>query len=130
VETLSPDMALFEYLSHQLRWARTYRVCRPRGYLAYGITHALIYCAAFLLAFGPAPLALALLAAALAVRLALAWTSARFFLRAEISPWSFLLLPLKDALSFALWLLSFLGNRVTWGDSTFRITPDGKLARD
>ena len=36
-------MSLKDYLAHQLRWARTYRVCRPGGYLAYGITHALVY---------------------------------------------------------------------------------------
>jgi ceramide glucosyltransferase len=129
VETLSPKMAFSAYAAHQLRWARTVRVCRPRSYLAYGITHALMYSTAFLLASGATPLALALIAAALALRGGLAWSAATI-LRADISPGAFLLLPLKDAFSFALWLLSFLGNRVTWGNQTYRVTHDGKLARE
>jgi len=127
VETLGPEISFTSYLAHQLRWARTIRVCRPLSYLAFGITHALIYSAAFLLTAGPTPPALALLAAVLIVRGGAAWLSA-LTLRAEISPASLLLLPLKDLLSFALWLASFLGRRVTWRDRRFRLTSDGKLA--
>ena len=59
VETHNPEMSFSDYLAHQLRWARTYRVCRPRGYLAYGITHALVY-SLVLLAAGPGALGLGL----------------------------------------------------------------------
>ena len=52
VETNNPEMSFSDYLAHQLRWARTYRVCRPGGYLAYGITHALFYSLALLAAGG------------------------------------------------------------------------------
>jgi len=127
VETLAPEISFTSYLAHQLRWARTIRVCRPLSYLAFGITHALMYSAAFLLTSGLTPLALTLLAATLTLRGAAAWLSA-LTLQAEIPPVSFLLLPLKDFLSFGLWLASFLGHRVTWRDRRFRLTPDGKLA--
>ena len=127
VETLNPDLSLKDYLLHQLRWARTYRVCRPRGYLAYGITHALIFSLALCWGADAAPWALGLAAATLALREILA-TVARYYLGAEPAGGNFLLLPLKDLLSFALWALSFLGNRVTWGGKTYRVTPAGKLA--
>ena len=68
VETLNPEMSLSDYLAHQLRWARTYRVCRPGGYLAYGITHALVYSLAILLGSGLAPWAWGLAAATLVLR--------------------------------------------------------------
>ena len=55
VETHNPEMSFRDYLAHQLRWARTYRICRPAGYLAYGITHALVYSLAILLSAGLAP---------------------------------------------------------------------------
>lgn len=127
VETHNPMLSFKEYLAHQLRWARTYRVCRPKGYLAYGITHALVYSVAFLLTSGLAPAALALTAATLALRGAVACFSEYHCLRGTL-PWQALwLLPLKDFLSFGLWLLSFLGNRVTWKDRRFQITPEGKL---
>ena len=38
-----------------------------------------------------------------------------------------LLLPLKDLLSFGLWLASFLGNEVVWQGRRYRLTPDGLL---
>ena len=68
VETQNPGLGLKDYLLHQLRWARTYRVCRPKGYLAYGITHALVYSLALCWAAGAPPWALGLAAATLALR--------------------------------------------------------------
>jgi ceramide glucosyltransferase len=126
VETLNPDLSLKDYLLHQLRWARTYRVCRPKGYLAYGITHALIFSLALGWGANAAPFALGLVAATLALREILA-TVARYYLGVEPTGSNFLLLPLKDLLAFALWALSFTGNRVTWGNKTYQVTPEGKL---
>lgn len=130
VETLNPKMAFKDYLGHQLRWARTYRVCRPTGYLAYGITHALVYSTALFLASGLAPWALGLLGATLAVRLVLASFSERRALQGSLPRSFFPLLPLKDFLSWGIWLLSFLGNRVTWQKARFRVTREGKLVRE
>jgi len=127
VQTLNPTMSLKAHLAHQLRWARTYRVCRPRGYLAYGITHALTYSTAYFLASGATPGAWFLMGATLLLRGALASFSERICLKGELPAAAFLLLPLKDFLAFGLWLLSFLGRRVTWQDTPFKITPDGKL---
>jgi ceramide glucosyltransferase len=39
-------------------------------------------------------------------------------------PW---LVPLRDMLSFAVFIASFLGNRVAWRNNTFRIAADGRL---
>jgi ceramide glucosyltransferase len=127
VETSNPTMGVKEYLGHQLRWARTYRICRPGGYLAYGITHALVYSIALFLASGMAPWTLGLLGATLAVRAALAFFSERRALQGSLPWFFFLLLPVKDFLSWSLWLLSFLGNRVTWGHLAYRVTREGKL---
>jgi ceramide glucosyltransferase len=127
VETNNPEMSFSAYLAHQLRWARTYRVCRPGGYLAYGITHALVYSLALLLAAGLAPWAWGLIAATLTLRVALAWFSEHRCLGGQLPLWAFALLPAKDLLAFGLWLLSFLGRRVSWGGRAFLVTPEGKL---
>ncbi len=129
VETQTPEMGLADYLAHQLRWARTYRVCRPKGYLAYGITHALAFALALGWATGAAPWAVALLLATLGLRGILAGVSARFCLRSHLSGNTWWLLPLKDLLSFVLWVLSFLGNRVIWGCQRYRVTGKGKLLK-
>ena len=127
VETKNPSMTLKDYLLHQLRWTRTYRVCRPKGYLAYGITHALTYALAFLMISGSSPLAWGLVGATLLLRGSLAWLSQRVWLKGEMPAGALLLLPAKDLLAFGLWLLSFLGSRVTWQQKGFRVTPEGKL---
>jgi ceramide glucosyltransferase len=128
VETNNPEMSFAEYLAHQLRWARTYRICRPAGYLAYGITHALIYNLALLLAAGLAPWVWGLMAATLALRGTLAVFAERRCLKGDLPLWAFALLPLKDLLAFGLWLASFLGDRVAWGGRAYRVTREGKLA--
>ena len=128
VSTNNPELSLKDYLAHQLRWARTYRVCRPAGYLAYGITHALVYSLIILVAAGLAPWAWGLAAATLALRGALAGFSERRCLKGDLPLWAFALLPVKDLLAFGLWLGSFLGDRVAWGGRSFRVTPEGKLA--
>ena len=128
VETYNPEMSFSDYLSHQLRWVRTYRICRPAGYLAYGVTHALVYSLAILLSAGLAPWAWGLAAATLVLRGALAGFSERRCLKGRLPLWAFALLPAKDLLAFGLWLASFLGSRVNWGGRSFRVTPEGKLA--
>jgi ceramide glucosyltransferase len=127
VETQNPGLSLRQYLAHQLRWARTYRVCRPRGYLAYGVTHALVYSVAFFLTSGGAAAALGLVAATLALRAAVAYFSERRCLEGHLPLKALALLPLKDVISFSLWLLSFLGGGVTWKNRRYRVTPEGKL---
>ncbi len=127
VETNNPHMSWAAYLAHQLRWARTYRVCRPGGYLAYGITHALVYSLAILMAAGQAPWAWGLVAATLTLRVVVAGFSERLCLKGDLPWWAFGLLPLKDLFSCGLWLASFLGSRVSWGERHFRVTPEGKL---
>jgi ceramide glucosyltransferase len=127
VETHNQVMGFKDYLAHQLRWARTYRVCRPGGYLAYGITHALVYSGAVWLASGLASGALGLVAATLALRGTLAYFSQRHCLQGELPLATLALLPLKDLLSFGLWMASFTGGGVTWRDRRFRVNQEGRL---
>ena len=127
VETVNPRLSFRDYLAHQLRWARTYRVCRPMGYFAYGITHTLVVSLILALASGLAPWALGLVAAALTLRLGLAWCSEVVCLGGRLTLPSFCLVPMKDLLAFFLWLSSFLGNSVVWKDQRFRLTPEGRL---
>ena len=127
VETLGGRETVAGYLAHQLRWARTYRVCRPQGYFAYGITFALPWGLLSWLASGLASWGGRLALLCLLVRLAVAAVSERACLRGRL-PWRyFLLLPVKDLISFGLWVLSFLGDTVMWQGRRYRVAPDGRL---
>jgi ceramide glucosyltransferase len=122
---------LCETLSRLLRWSRTYRVCRPWGYLGTAFTH-------HGLAAGLALLLVALprgwhalrlggaLAAWLAARLAAA-AAAHRLLRTPLDPCTVLLLPVRDLLGTALFALAWVGRDVTWRGRRFRILPDGRL---
>jgi ceramide glucosyltransferase len=91
VETVNPWMSFREYLRHQARWTRTYRVCRPGGYLAYGLTHTLAFCLVLWLVSAQAAWALGLLLAGLTVRLVLARVADSLCLKGHL-PWPALLL--------------------------------------
>ena len=39
------------------------------------------------------------------------------------------LLPLRDLLAFSTWALSFLGNRVNWRGSRFKLSSGGKIKK-
>jgi ceramide glucosyltransferase len=127
VETVNSRLSFRDYLAHQLRWARTYRVCRPKGYFAYGITHTLVVSLALALISGLAPWALGLVAATLALRLGLAWCSEVVCLGGRLTLPALFLLPVKDLLAFFLWLSSFLGNTVVWKGQRFHLTREGLL---
>lgn len=128
VESMLKPEQLTSILSRQLRWARTMRVSRPGGYLASGITlPGLAIIAAFFV--GSPASALCAIALLYLVRLAVTTIFSRHYLKDKLLPrWGWLL-PLRDLLAFATWLMAFLGNRVNWRGHSFLILADGKLKK-
>ena len=127
VECRSSPLNWREVWTHQLRWARTMRVSRPGGYLASGIT---LPFPAVLLALLVAPsLSTGLAAVGLlyAVRLTVGTVFSRLLVKDSLLPRWLWLLPLRDLLAFSTWALSFLGNRVDWRGSRFKLSPGGKI---
>lgn len=106
--------------AHELRWARTVRLLNPAGYAGLALTHPLPW-AALACALSPAlwPLAAAALAARLA---ACAWVD-RALGQAPRLGW----VPVRDALSFAIWLAGLWPGRVRWGAERFQISRDGRM---
>jgi ceramide glucosyltransferase len=119
----SNETSLSELLSHELRWARTVKGVDLPGYAGSLVTHPLplALVAAALLGFSPA--GLAVLALALVIRVLLAMVVNRVAGRSG-APW---LLPLRDMLSFAVFVASFFGRAVVWRGRTFHVTADGDL---
>ena len=109
---------------HELRWARTVRGITPIGFAGSVATH---------------PLAIALLAAGiagfgstagvlLAATCSLRWAAATVMARAVGLPMRRLwLLPLRDPLSFAVFVASFFGRRVSWRDQNLHVEPNGRM---
>lgn len=119
VATMYPAQAWRGFWDHQLRWARTVRLCRPMSYLGLIFTHGLIWAVlAAVLAHTPT-VAVASLLAYLVFRLAAAFLVGSLVLQDDTVRRRLWLIPLRDALHFAIWLASFASNRVTWGDAVF-----------
>jgi ceramide glucosyltransferase len=111
-------------LGHELRWARTVRALNPAGYLGMGVTHALPWgvAAALLAPFGWVALAVALAArGVLAVRVDRA-------LGYRIDPRRLALLPMRDAISFAIWAAGLARGTVVWQGRRYRMDRDGRMA--
>ena len=126
-ETVLDLDSLTEVAAHQLRWARTYRICRPGGYLASVVTHSTLWATLYLLATGISVHGLQVFAAALAIRLLAAGCIARFVLGVR-TIWRHLwLVPFKDLFISSIWVAAFLGQTVRWGGTDFVVSPDGRM---
>ena len=121
VWTMYPAQTWLGFWKHQLRWARTVRLCRPLSYFGLIFTHGLPWA---VLAFFVAPsrwLGAAYLAAYLVLRLCMAWTVGVWGVHDETvrrKPW---LIPLRDAANFVVWLASLFGNSIVWGGTEYTI---------
>lgn len=127
VDNVIVEPSLGALFRHELRWARTIRLVAPLGFLGSIVTQPVVT-AALAVALGALPLAapamliLALLCRAVSVRLI------DRSLRLPASPIA--LLPLRDVLSFAVFVASFFARRVEWRDRTFQVGPNGRLTLD
>src|SRR5208282_2446358 len=95
VETFLPQYSAADFLSHQLRWARTVRDSRFWGYVGLGLTFGLPWAALALAFSGGALWAWGLLALALAMRVAVAWEVGRSVLEDRQLSSLLYLLPLR-----------------------------------
>jgi ceramide glucosyltransferase len=118
--------SLMDLFRHELRWTRTIRLVNPIGHLGSFVTHGFTFALLAALLLNANPVSLAILASAL---------SARLFLKARIDGlfgtyagpiW---LLPLRDLLSFAVFLVSLFGETVHWRGTHFAVEPSGAMSQ-
>jgi ceramide glucosyltransferase len=124
VETCVDERSLGELVRHELRWLRTIRAVRPIGYslsfITFGVPVALF---GALLAHGALP-ALALVAVTAGARL---MVHVRARGTEPLLVQHALVLPVRDALSFLLWIWGFATRRVHWRDDRYRVSRDGSV---
>ena len=127
VEARVFEPSLGDLWRHELRWARTVRAVAPAGFAGSVLAH---------------PVIVAALAAAAArfdltacifvvISCLLRWITARVIAGAlripPAKPW---LLPVRDALSFAVFVASFFGRTVFWRDQVFQVEASGRMTVD
>ena len=127
VECWSEPMGWSAVWKHQLRWARTVRVCQPAPYffsiLSNGTLWPLVWLAA-----NPALPVVAFAGFAVLVRMLTALGLQRRLSQSSGGRWVYAwLVPVKDILQAAIWLLAFLGNSIEWRGRRMRLRRDGTL---
>jgi ceramide glucosyltransferase len=116
-----------ELLSHQLRWARGNRFSRPWGTLGLLFTHGTLASVVLLLLSGGASAALALLSIAWGLRYALGWVVGVRLLQDPAAARLLWLVPVRDLVSALVWLLSWFGSEVDWGERRLRLSRGGRI---
>jgi len=127
VDCWTGPMRFAEVWAHQLRWARTIRVCQPGPYFLSILGNATLWPVLLALA-SPPGLVTIMVGTALAWRMAQGFLMERKFTgRGRIdSLWMALV---KDILQVGLWAAAFAGRQVVWRGERMRVDANGKLAR-
>ena len=120
------ESSALDLLRHELRWTRTIRMVNPGGYLGSFVTHGFAFAlmAAPLLNFNT--VSLAVLALTLASRLFLKHRIDGLF-GTDGGPYG--LLPLRDMLSFGVFVVSLFGETVHWRGTHFAVEPSGAMSQ-
>jgi ceramide glucosyltransferase len=113
-----------ELLAHELRWARTIRLVDPIGYAGSAITHPLPFALAGLLLSGFSAIAWMILLVTLACRLFVPIQVERLPGGGKSSLW---LSPLRDLLSFAVFVASYMPGAVNWRGRRYSVGSDGTV---
>ncbi len=126
VETVLDARTPGDVWRHQLRWARTYRVCQPFNWFITIVIHTMLWGALSVLATGGALVGWLALVLALGTRLGslrviLGW------LGDTDTPRYLWLVPLKDLAYSAVFAASWLGRDVEWSGRYLRVLPDGRM---
>jgi len=127
VEHVSGPETFAGMVRHQLRWGRSTRISRPKGYagliLTYGTATSLLLLATLKFSsFG-----WLMLGAALAMRLLVVWSFGVLGLKDRTLAKYFWLVPLRDLVGFGIWAASFVGDEIQWRGTTFQVLPGGKI---
>jgi len=114
-----------EMFDHELRWARTVRLLNTGGHLGTIITHAVPLALIAMALNGVHWTSVAVLGTTLLARHSVKWRMDRVLGTSAGPAW---LLPVRDVLSFAVFLGSLFGGNIRWRGSRFLVAPDGVLS--
>jgi len=129
VETHPGVRTFADLFHHQLRWARTQRICRPSGYFGTLVTYGTVWALLALAVFWSSPAICTLALVTLGLRLCSTALVSGVYLKAPLTLRALWLVPFTDVLSFLVWCASLRGSTVRWSEYTFRVQRDGKMSR-
>jgi ceramide glucosyltransferase len=112
-----------ELWRHELRWAMTIRSIDPLGYIGWAVTHALPVALIAWLAGGE-EIALCFAVGAVVCRCILIFAIERGY---GLPPRPYWLIPVRDLLSFAVFIAGFVARDMSWRGHRLKLMPEGTL---
>jgi ceramide glucosyltransferase len=126
IETVCDYASIGDLLHKRLRWIVVMRHMRPWGHFGLLLTQGLPWSLAAVAIHPSAAIALVYLGGYIVLRIAMTWIIGIHGLR-EPDLWKQMpLIPVWDAVAFAIWLTSFGRNSIRWRGSDYHIR-DGRL---
>jgi ceramide glucosyltransferase len=124
VSMVFPKENLREFLTHELRWSIGLRNVRPAGYVGMIVTHGLPWAVLAAVVAGTAGwpgVAAFYLAAYLVLRLSVAAAAGSWGLGDKMVMPRLWLVPLRDAISAAVWFIGFFSDKIRWRGLEYRV---------
>lgn len=119
-----PHESAGQYFRHELRWSIGLKNVRPTGYRGLILTHGLpwtLLAAVVAARAGWTEIAAAYLLAYFLLRFGLAWTTGWWGLRDPGAGKRLWLIPLRDAISFIVWIGGFFSDKIIWRGLVYRV---------
>jgi ceramide glucosyltransferase len=117
VSMVFPKETLGEHFRRELRWSIGLRSVRPLGYCGLVFTQGLpctLLGAAAAVWIGSVPMAVSYLIAYLLLRVSLTWATGRWGIGDRQLPKILWLIPVRDAISFIIWITAFFSDKIIW----------------
>ncbi len=128
VETALPDYGFRDFWLHQMRWARNVKDRRPAQYIGLLVTFGLPWALIAVIANPLSWWTWLVFAVTVCARFASAIVVARQAAKDTQVFRDLWLLPLRDFIALAVWIVSYMGNTVEWRGLRFRLHK-GKLEK-
>jgi ceramide glucosyltransferase len=128
VECWDPPMMWRAVWKHQLRWARTVRVCQPVPYFFSILSNPTLWPLLWLTMM-PSNMSLGVLVGSVLVRILAAFTLQIQLTQSPIQGVFSWLAPVKDILQTAVWFCAFAGNKIEWRGQQYTLRRDGTLVK-
>jgi ceramide glucosyltransferase len=120
------EQSIGELLHHELRWSRTIRVLRPIEHIGTLVTYPLPLALAAIALLGSGFFCIAAILATIGARIVLKYSVESAFKTCAGPLW---LMPVRDIISFAVFLLSFFGQKVAWRGARYEVRPSGAMSQ-
>ncbi len=122
VELIFPPKSLSEYWQHEVRWAVGLRNVRPLGYLGLLLTFGLPWTLLAVTLAPASPRIAFYILSYLLLRLAQVWIAGAWALDDAATRRNWWLTPLRDAVSFLVWVTGLFSSTVRWRGISYRVS--------